>query len=56
MKFGMRFNGYCGDLRIDLRDGAKVELFGLLDFEQNYSYIISKLSKDAKRRCDPLPK
>lgn len=54
IKYGMRFFGYCADLRIDLRDGAKVEIFGLLDFEQNYEYILQRLSKDARRRCGTL--
>ncbi|CAE7212579.1 unnamed protein product [Symbiodinium sp. CCMP2592] len=45
MKYGLRFLGYCADVRINLRDGAKVELFGLLNFEEmreNYNYMLSK--------------
>jgi len=56
MKYGMRFLGYCADMRINLRDGAKVELFGLLNFEQNYEYILERIDKDARKRSDPSPK
>eukprot|EP00439_Symbiodinium_sp_Y106_P039616 s1665_g4.t2 len=53
MKYGLRFLGYCADVRINLRDGAKVELFGLLNFEENYNFMLSKCDKDARRRSDP---
>eukprot|EP00933_Yihiella_yeosuensis_P065852 TRINITY_DN69858_c0_g1_i1.p1 TRINITY_DN69858_c0_g1~~TRINITY_DN69858_c0_g1_i1.p1 ORF type:complete len:259 (-),score=46.77 TRINITY_DN69858_c0_g1_i1:73-777(-) len=55
MKYGLRFLGYCGDIRINLRDGAKVEVFGLLNFEDNYNYILSRVDKDARRRSDLPP-
>jgi len=55
MKYGLRFFGYCGDMRISLRDGAKVELFGLLNFEDNYNFIIDRCDKDAVKRSDPRP-
>ena len=55
MKYGMRFFGYCADMRINLRDGAKVELFGLLNFEENYNFMLSKCDKDCRKRSDPPP-
>jgi len=56
MKYGVRWLGYCADMRIDLRDGAKVEVFGLLNFEDNYEYIYSRCDKDARRRSDLPPR
>jgi hypothetical protein len=55
MKYGMRFFGYCADMRINLRDGAKVELFGLLNFYDNYKFMLSRCDKDCIRRSDPTP-
>ncbi|CAJ1337338.1 unnamed protein product [Effrenium voratum] len=55
MKYGLRFFGYCADMRVNLRDGAKVELFGLLNFEDNYKYMLSRCGKDARKRSDPPP-
>ncbi|CAK9097617.1 bPH_2 domain-containing protein [Durusdinium trenchii] len=55
MKYGQRWFGYCADMRINLRDGAKVELFGLLNFEENYNFMLSKCDKDARKRSDPPP-
>lgn len=55
MKYGLRWLGYCADMRINLRDGAKVELFGLLNFEQNYQYIYERCDKDARKRSDKPP-
>lgn len=56
IKYGMRWNGYCADMRVNLRDGAKVEMFGLLNFEENYNYIISRIDKDARKRSDGDPR
>jgi len=56
MKYGLRFLGYCADMRINLRDGAKVELFGLLNFEENYEYIYNRCDKDTRRRSDLPPR
>lgn len=56
MKYGLRFLGYCADMRINLRDGAKVELFGLLNFEDNYEYIYNRCDKAARRRSDLPPR
>ncbi|CAK0846322.1 unnamed protein product [Prorocentrum cordatum] len=55
MKYGMRWLGYCADMRINLRDGAKVELFGLLNFYQNYEYIYNRIDKEARKRSDKPP-
>mmetsp|Transcript_92331 Transcript_92331/g.245318 ORF Transcript_92331/g.245318 Transcript_92331/m.245318 type:complete len:216 (-) Transcript_92331:64-711(-) len=55
MKYGLRFNGYCGDMRINLRDGAKIELFGLLNFDDNYQFIYERAETDARRRSDLPP-
>lgn len=55
VKYGMRWLGYCADMRINLRDGAKVELFGLLNFYQNYEYIYSRMDKAARKRSDKPP-
>eukprot|EP00931_Biecheleriopsis_adriatica_P019646 TRINITY_DN1333_c0_g2_i1.p1 TRINITY_DN1333_c0_g2~~TRINITY_DN1333_c0_g2_i1.p1 ORF type:complete len:242 (+),score=51.17 TRINITY_DN1333_c0_g2_i1:45-728(+) len=55
MKYGLRWFGYCADMRINLRDGAKVELFGFLNFEENYNYILSRIEKDARKRSDGPP-
>mmetsp|Transcript_41258 Transcript_41258/g.94945 ORF Transcript_41258/g.94945 Transcript_41258/m.94945 type:complete len:254 (+) Transcript_41258:80-841(+) len=52
MKYGLRWFGYCADLRIDLRDGAVVELFGLADFEENYKYIWERVEKDCRSSSD----
>jgi len=56
MKFGLRYFGYCADLRINLRDGAKVEVFGLLNFFDNYRYIYSRIEKDARKKSDKPPR
>jgi len=56
MEYQLRWFGYCADMRIDLRDGAKVEMFGLLNFEDNYEYILSRVEKDAKNRSTRAPR
>jgi hypothetical protein len=55
MKYGMRFLGYCGDVNIILRDGARVEMFSLPKFKQNYDFILSNLSEEQRKNCDPSP-
>lgn len=55
IQYGLRFFGYCGDMRIDLRDGARVELFGLLNFFQNYNFILDRVDKDCLKRSSPRP-
>jgi len=55
MKYGLRFFGYCGDMRINLRDGAKVEMFGLMNFEENYKFILDRVDKECVKRSDPIP-
>lgn len=56
VKYGMRFLGYCADLRVNLRDGAKVEIFGLLNFFDNYQFILDRLEPDARKRSSEMPK
>merc|ERR1719401_1702358 len=55
MNYGLRYLGYCADMRIDLRDGAKVELFGFGNFYDNYEYIYQRLDKDSRKRSDIPP-
>eukprot|EP00929_Paragymnodinium_shiwhaense_P085066 TRINITY_DN4552_c0_g1_i1.p1 TRINITY_DN4552_c0_g1~~TRINITY_DN4552_c0_g1_i1.p1 ORF type:complete len:229 (-),score=84.68 TRINITY_DN4552_c0_g1_i1:390-1076(-) len=55
MKYGLRFFGYCADMRINLRDGAKVEMYGLLNFYDNYNFMLARIDEDAKKRSDPSP-
>mmetsp|Transcript_39864 Transcript_39864/g.71652 ORF Transcript_39864/g.71652 Transcript_39864/m.71652 type:complete len:221 (-) Transcript_39864:15-677(-) len=56
MSYGLRWTGYCADMRFNLRDGAKVEIFGLLNFEDNYEYMLSKCDKDTRKRSMRLPR
>jgi hypothetical protein len=32
----------CGDVVMELRDGSKLELRSLPDFDNNYNYILSR--------------
>ncbi|CAM9448758.1 unnamed protein product [Laminaria digitata] len=44
MKYVWRFFGRCGDLVLTLRDGSKLEVRSLPDFERNYNYIFERTS------------
>lgn len=55
INWGSRYFGYCADVRIDLRDGAKVELFGLQNIKENYNYIMERVTPDCKYASSPMP-
>ncbi|CAN0469887.1 unnamed protein product [Ascophyllum nodosum] len=42
MRFVWRSFGRCGDLVITLRDGSKLEIRSLPEFERNYNYILER--------------
>ncbi|CAN0451137.1 unnamed protein product, partial [Ectocarpus sp. 8 AP-2014] len=44
MVYVWRFFGRCGDLVLTLRDGSKLEIRSLPDFERNYNYIRERTS------------
>lgn len=44
MVYVWRFFGRCGDVVITLRDGSKLEIRSLPDFEKNYQYIFDRTS------------
>jgi len=48
MKYIYRAFGAAGDVAITLRDGSKLELRSLPNFEENYRYIYSQLSPSAQ--------
>eukprot|EP00953_Heterococcus_sp_UTEX-ZZ885_P022624 12506-Heterococcus_DN1.PRE.1 len=42
MVYVYRMFGRCGDVVMELRDGSKLELRSLPDFDNNYNYILSR--------------
>ncbi|CAM9429757.1 unnamed protein product, partial [Phaeothamnion confervicola] len=54
MVFVYRFFGRCGDVVIELRDGSRLELRSLPNFEENYAYLLSRCSSACQEASDKL--
>eukprot|EP00752_Nemacystus_decipiens_P018759 g16819.t1 len=54
MVYVWRFFGRCGDLVLTLRDGSKLEIRSLPDFERNYNYIRERTSPGCQEKAPKL--
>lgn len=54
MVYVWRFFGRCGDLVLTLRDGSKLEIRSLPDFERNYNYIRERTSASCQEKSPVL--
>ncbi|CAB1116483.1 unnamed protein product [Ectocarpus sp. CCAP 1310/34] len=54
MVYVWRFFGRCGDLVLTLRDGSKLEIRSLPDFERNYNYIRERTSASCQAKSAAL--
>uniref|UniRef100_A0A7R9UCQ1 YdbS-like PH domain-containing protein n=1 Tax=Pinguiococcus pyrenoidosus TaxID=172671 RepID=A0A7R9UCQ1_9STRA len=54
MKYAWRSFGAAGDVVIELRDGARVEMRSLPEFERLYKEIFSRISEDAQEESDSM--
>ncbi|CAM9116916.1 unnamed protein product [Discosporangium mesarthrocarpum] len=54
MVFVWRFFGRCGDLVLTLRDGSKLEIRSLPEFERNYNYILERCSQQCQERAQKI--
>ena len=54
MKFVYRNWGKDGDLVIELRDGAKLEMRSVPDFDNIYNYILDKCDSEVQEYSDKL--
>ncbi|CAM9775164.1 unnamed protein product [Scytosiphon promiscuus] len=54
MVYVWRFFGRCGDLVLTLRDGSKLEIRSLPDFERNYNYIRERTSASCQEKSAAL--
>mmetsp|Transcript_39961 Transcript_39961/g.87692 ORF Transcript_39961/g.87692 Transcript_39961/m.87692 type:complete len:239 (+) Transcript_39961:56-772(+) len=50
-KWLRRFGGTCGDLVLTLRDGAKLEMRSLPEFDRNLNFIMEQLPPGFKDDC-----
>ncbi|CAM9495787.1 unnamed protein product [Chrysoparadoxa australica] len=56
MVYVWRMFGRCGDVVMELKDGSKLELRSLPNFEENYAYIYSRTSDECKELSDEISK
>ena len=56
MKFVYRFFGSTGDIVMFLKDGAKVELRHVPDFENVYNFVLTKCDKDCQEKSMKIKK
>jgi hypothetical protein len=49
-----RWGGACGDLVLTLRDGARVEMRSIRDFDKNLAFIMEQVSEDVLM-AGPVP-
>ncbi|CAM9417255.1 unnamed protein product [Choristocarpus tenellus] len=54
MVYIWRFFGRCGDLVLTLRDGSKLEIRSLPEFERNYNYILERCSPECQARAPKI--
>mmetsp|Transcript_20726 Transcript_20726/g.30673 ORF Transcript_20726/g.30673 Transcript_20726/m.30673 type:complete len:222 (-) Transcript_20726:40-705(-) len=54
MVYAYRFFGRCGDVVLELRDGSKLELRSMPDFQQNYQFIFDKTSSECQEASDKI--
>jgi hypothetical protein len=48
MLYIFRFFGRCGDVVMELRDGSKLEMRSLPNFEENYNYMLARCSEECQ--------
>jgi len=51
VKWLRRFGGVAGDLVFTLRDGAKLEVRSLEEFDRNLAYMMEQLGDEVKEAC-----
>ncbi|KAL1526225.1 hypothetical protein AB1Y20_014949 [Prymnesium parvum] len=51
VKWLRRFGGSAGDLVLTLKDGAKMEMRSVPDFERNLAYMMKQLGEDVQADC-----
>lgn len=56
IRFAYRAFGAAGDMVMFLKDGAKVELRHVPNFEENYEYILSKCDEECKAKSMKVAK
>lgn len=54
LKYVYRSGGAVGDMVIDLKDGAKLEMRHVPQFRDIYKYILSKISEQARENSDTM--
>lgn len=54
MLFAWRSFGACGDVVLELRDGARVEMRSVPDFEKVYTEMFSRIPADAQEESDKM--
>lgn len=54
LKFIYRSGGSVGDMVVELKDGAKLEMRHVPKFPEIYKYILSKLSPEARDNSFPM--
>jgi len=51
VKWLRRFGGSAGDLVLTLKDGAKMEMRSVPDFDRNLAYMMEQLGEDVQADC-----
>jgi len=51
VKWLRRFGGSAGDVVLTLKDGAKMEMRSVPDFDRNLAYIMEQLGEDVQADC-----
>lgn len=54
IRFVYRSFGSAGDMVLFLKDGAKVEMRFVGNFDETYNYILSKCDEDCKSKCKQI--
>ncbi|KAG5179483.1 hypothetical protein JKP88DRAFT_187817 [Tribonema minus] len=54
MVYVYRMFGRCGDVVMELRDGSKLELRSLPNFEENYNFILSRTTSACQEVSDTI--
>ena len=54
-RFVTRMFGTTGDLVMDLRDGAKLEMRSIPNFAETYRYMLDQMSEDAQKASQSPP-
>ena len=48
MVYIYRMFGRCGDVVMELKDGSKLEMRSLPNFNENYNYMLGRCSQEAQ--------